>query len=137
MAEEYNENTILGKYAKTCELIGEPLSDLQLKNLEKIISTSFVINISKNPDDLRAIGEIDKDLIRKIAEKGYGKITATRLLNIIEESKKIVSEKELLSIYYNAKGYAEVSYRTPEGMGRKSFDLLKDYLVARGIVPIE
>ena len=137
MDKKYDENTILGKYVKSCEIMGEPLSEVQLENLEKIICTSFGVSAPERLEDSRVIGEIDEDLIHKIAQKGHGRLTATRLLNIIKEFKKNASEKDLLNIYHKGKGYADISCRTPRGMGNSSFNLLKDYLEIRGIVPVE
>jgi len=135
----YDPNSIIGKYINSCKQTNIPLNETQISLLEKTINEAFGItklpklsrDIFKPFDWLHTTGRLD-NIIREYREKNLGITDDIPLSDADVWSLYNLTANEIEKTTF--KGLKE-KYPLPSNYGLTTYRYLHEYLVRRGYIP--
>ena len=147
--DNYESNSIIGKYISSCGIAEQPLSETQIGLLEKTINEAFGIKKNKSPP-ADVFKPLDKDILGTIAFRNCNAQTG-RVTNILKKYRTQnlgisdnlpLSEAEAWSLYsLTAQEIESTTYKNfkekhdlSKTYGWKSFKILHEYFIERGIL---
>lgn len=144
----YESDSLIGKYIHSCVIARQPLSDTQIGLLEKTINAAFGIRKNKSPP-IDVFKSFDSDTLNDIARNESA--DPGRLINILKKYREKnletpkdlpLSEADAWSLYSLTEQEIEkTTYKTlkekhklPKTYGFTSFKLLHEYFIAKGVI---
>ena len=147
--DNYESNSIIGKYMSSCDIAEQPLSETQIGLLEKTINEAFDIKKNKSPP-ADVFKPLDKDALGTVAFNNSNAQTG-RVTNILKKYRAQnlgisddlpLSEADAWSLYrLTAQEIKKTTYKAlkekhnlPKTYGWTSFKILHEYFIERGIL---
>ena len=144
----YEANSLIGKYVSACERADYSLDSMQVGLLEKTLNEAFAIRKNKSPS-ADVFKKLDMDILNQLgshSHAGYG-----RVINILKKYREnnlgitdnlVPNEAEAWSLYsLTGQEIEKTTYKAlkekhglPETYGWSSFRMLHNYFKERGII---